>query len=1245
MSTLYLSSDPQILAGRLADHLAQSFRSDDFFKPTTIVVPNRFVAKWLRLWLARKLGVAINLRFLRLEQAIWYMLQDVDPRETDVPLELVDHDLYRLMVLSVLIEEQSDELSPLRSYIQRGDEELGRANWRRSWHLADRVAKLIRDYEYHRQESLIQPWLCSELGLGENDDSVVRLEKSQREVFRHIIDEQDGRRAVLGRAVGKTYKTLPQYAQEIMELPLSAGSDKALSPENIHMFGVTQVSPLHIKTIRWLGSKLDLKLYHLNPLADRFQLQSGDDDRERMRRLADSYRSIDRGVPSAASPEDDVLRLWVRAGAESLHLVAGLANARSWHVEDLSVRITVADDAAGSLLQNVQSQLRGQPTSGRVKQDRSFQIVACPGAYREVETVYNSILHNLQSDPTLKQTDIAVLAADMERYRPVLQAVFDRRPQHLLYNLADYSAAGLSTFGQALVGMLDLALESFTRSRVFSVLLNPCFLARLRVDRSDALTRLRWAEALGVYHGWDQHDKQQRGYGSSPLFAWRLALRRLRLGRLMEVSDESTHQRANRFQEIVPYADLESSDKEKLNAFCLAVEGLLPTLLRLRRFCGDGTAWAEQIMQLVQSCLDVPQDRPEETQVRDQLLGSLSRLTAFDQMSKRSSDTKLPLPLIREFVVESLEELEGSRGDYLTGGVTISALQPFRPVPLRIVYLVGLGEGLFPGSDSLPAFDLRAQIRMPGDIRSAEFNRFLFLEVLLAACDKAYLLYCNKELQKDQELHPSVPVTQLRRFLDDHVLEEPFQVAEVPLSRADPRYLTEAEKQPFTDVWVSYNRLDRVVAIEEGEARESLTLSDECRTKFLRHRSDTRKQFEVPTEEKRLHHTDVDVPTVTITELKNFILSPAAASLKRHLWISDEESSELEDDEPFLTNALVEAIVSRSVFEYFVKQAVETSLKEATRAWPDRFAELFEDTRLRCRAPEKAFAQVHRQAMRAELDRRIRGPEGLAPFLRRRRKFEFCGPILIGESFSPIDARMRFPALKLNLGGLERPLYLPAEARLVGSIPLAWRSERSFEILVFSNQTSPKITDRQLCRPMLESVLTMIALKAGTETGDSGVSSSDWLKKLRLSVHVAHKDGIATFRYSARDFGRNHAYDYLRDLVGDLLDPNVLDLLPFEVIVKKKLLQAYSFTREQIEHYAHDYRERLDAEVHAHWENDFTNHRRSELLNVVDPQVPKDAFQKVRWRYRLLDRGPARNRKKDKGADGDGNQPQQAHSH
>ena len=141
----------------------------------------------------------------------------------------------------------------------------------------------------------------------------------------------------------------------------------------------------------------------------------------------------------------------------------------------------------------------------------------------------------------------------------------------------------------------------------------------------------------------------------------------------------------------------------------------------LRSSALSGARWARNLDRLVQEFLDVPADRPEEAQVRTELSASIETLASWDAMHDAGrKGGGLPLALVREYVQSQLVVLEGNRGEYLIGGVTVSALQPMRPVPFEIIYVVGMGEALFPGSNALSSFDLRGAARLPGDVRPAE---------------------------------------------------------------------------------------------------------------------------------------------------------------------------------------------------------------------------------------------------------------------------------------------------------------------------------------------------------------------------------------------------------------------------------------------------------------------------------------------------------------------------------------------
>lgn len=1234
MSTLYLATDLVPLAAKLADLVDGRGRHRDPFVPATIVVPNRYLGKWLRLWLARQHGIAINLRFAFLESALWDLLRQVDPRQSMASSaahgpafagrpDLLDASAYRLLVLAVLLADGSEDLAPLREYALSHAGKFDRRSARRAWRLADKLSTLIRDYEYHRQDALIQPWIRGELALGTSDAFLARLEQAQSRVFRQIIREPDGLRARLGATAGRLFKTLPQYAMEVWEIVTGrlAWDGKRGSTHTptrrtpVHVFGLGQISSLHVHTLRWLGEYFDIHLYYLNPLVGRLPAVLSP---SAIQQVASTYRQAE----NLPAPAAELYSSWGRAAGESLWLMEQfLEGDRPFALEVLSPPTSSVKGASqtkprgaatrkgrqrDTVLERVQKQLLNQECGEeRLAQDESLQVVACPGLRREVETVYHSILWNLQCQPGLQQTDIAVAVTDLARYRPALQAMFDRPPQRLRYNLANYSAAGVSTFGQALLGMLDLALDVFTRTKVLEVLLNPCFLARLGVDREHALTWLDWAEKLGIYQGWDERDKQERGYPSSPLFSWRLALQRLRLGRFMETGDERDDAPAPRFGQVLPFADVDSQDREQLDVFSRAVNGLLPTLLRLGKHRGTGASWAQALRHLCANFLEVPEDRPEEGPVRDNLLASLEQLTWWDGVADAQP---LALPLIREFVLAHLEGIEGGTGDYLTGGITIAPLLPLRPLPFPIVYVLGLGEDLFPGSNQLSSLDLRHERRLPGDIRPAEQNRFLFLETLLAARQKLYLMYNCRNLQKDQQLLPAVSVLQLERYLSDHVLEKPFEETKAPLHLHDPENLARGG-----ELGGVFAQTERLLALVQAETQERLNVDLLQREELQERRREALPDFSVPATEA----TTEAIPHVNLKELRGFLENPALASLKRHLRLEDEDDAAMKENEPFVTPSLLANRLLRRILLYLVREAAAGKTAEALQNWPARFEALYEEEELRCHVPEGAFGAVDRAALRGEIDERLHG--SLLDFLRARTHRSFCGPLLMGESLRPVGAKHMFPALTLQLpggrGASDQAAAGPRLARVSGTLELVWRAEEFLDVLLITNKGTHKEGD--LSNHMFEPVLFYLALRAHPE-------ASVWLKERDLNLYLSCRDEIYSYTYPAAELTPDVAAAYLAELTADFLDARTYDLLPFEVIMGNKQLSE-AITNPNFDSWRRErFKGTLEDRIEDERDNSFRNFWMSPLLDLARASVPDDAFAKVKRRFHLLDIGPRR---------------------
>jgi hypothetical protein len=600
------------------------------------------------------------------------------------------------------------------------------------------------------------------------------------------------------------------------------------------------------------------------------------------------------------------------------------------------------------------------------------------------------------------------------------------------------------------------------------------------------------------------------------------------------------------------------------------------------------------------------------------LLDALDQLPLWDRLGK----DKLPLSLVREFVHDQLDAIAGRHGDYVAGGVTIAALRQMRPTPFSILYILGLGEDIFPGSDRLSSVDLRDVGRVPGDVRPAELARFQFLEALLATRKKIYLLYNNRDVQKDQDLLPAVPVVQLERYLSRHVLTTDFEGTTVPLHDHDPAVLTRPMSGAH-DIGCHVSETDRLLAVAQAKEDHTVVLDIYQEGEFKERLKRRQPDFSLPSGTA----AGPEAASVTIKELRDFLGNPALAALKRHLHLDevDEDDNESPDDEPLVSSFFTSLRITKQVLQGLVLDWARGSLEEALRLWPERFDQLYEEEGLRCRTPADGFGAADQNFLRAELAERING--SLADFLRQREPDAFCGPVLLGTSPTPVGARRRFPALTLNL-----PRIVPGRnlthVRVSGHQPLVWADADRFEILVLTNKKELK--SEKLSRYLFEPVLFYLALLANADALQNEPSARDWLRSRRLCVHVSCKHDLHSYDY---DLAVEEAAAYLGDLSADFFDPTAFDLLPFELIAgdgKKpgQLCDAYIAADEDAAEPA-DYAERLEEEIAGARENDFGGYRHSPLLDLAKATVPPDAWAKIRRRFRLLDRGPAQLRAAD----------------
>ncbi|MBI3396558.1 MAG: exodeoxyribonuclease V subunit gamma [Spirochaetia bacterium] len=807
----YVSQDLHRLVARLHENLREDYALlGDPFTPARVLVPNRNLKRWIFMRLAdpdvNEHGAAANIQFQFLEKGIEDMLRTLD--KTDDPGRLLTRRDSVLAVLGAFDRYEkryppsaTGGVDPMLEYLAVHPRETPSGRAKRLYNMALRFASLFQEYEYHRPE-WVEHWRARAKGRPEGTPAG-REPVFDAEQRLYTIAYGDRFDRGLVSFLPDSVRVFAEYAARVLE---RAGKQKAGAP--VHVFGTAQISRFHVELLTKLSAYFPLRFYLLDIYPE---LGAGKSDWRTLaadvpfRPSSDKTDFFGPPIPKASHP---LLSAWSIPARHTLALLFDRAPAKArWYVDK-------PRPAAETLLGRLQANILSGKGTLPHKSDRSLQVAGCPSAKREIETVFHSILRNAAEDAQLRLTDIAVIVPDMRRYKPVIQSVFDSavetRPGKesglvIPYNLTDFSAGDESTFAEGAAALFDIIGSRFTRADLFRLFLNPCFLARWKLSRSDVMLWLDWAENLHLYRGFAPAAGEDASH-ESRLYTWTLASLRLRLGRIMNPEAQ--------FDDIVPFQDIASGDGELLSAFTGVTEELARAaedILALEQT--DPGRLCAAFASLLDRFLSDPPDRPEEGIVREGMRETLAWLERAAPML----EVPLSLTLIREFLEDGNTTIPASRGTYLSGGVTISEMQPMRPLPFRIVYLCGLNESVFPGRSETSVLNLRSDAPRTGDAERGDMNRLLFLENVVSVQEKLYITYVSRDLERDRELEPSSVVRELVSFCAEEGLTLPIH--KLPLLKSDPRLFNPSEPEDC-DLFYSYSELERQTAIVRKGAKE-----------------------------------------------------------------------------------------------------------------------------------------------------------------------------------------------------------------------------------------------------------------------------------------------------------------------------------------------------------------------------------------------------------------------------------------
>ncbi|MFN6133187.1 MAG: exodeoxyribonuclease V subunit gamma [Synechococcaceae cyanobacterium] len=777
MLIVYRGNRAEILADLLAEQLRLT--PPDPFTTVAVIVNTWPTCRWLSEQLAGRLGgISANLRFPFPSSSLRAVVQqlcleeelggpasgaaeaaparDSDPWRAQRLVWSVLHALPRFQ--RELAEQDHPAAALLRPLLEP---EGGGATLRlATWQTARAIADAFDDYGLYRP-AMLRAWQEGR-ALNGRGDPLPDAQRWQLRLFRLLCAELDGEPHGL------------QVLRAIRLLERQAPPPEALAPlgHHLRLFGLSSMAPIQVRLLEALARHLPVELYLLSPCADLWQ------------RCADRRLELSDALACALPLEQDwLLRApglearFGRLGSEFQQLLEGCEGVGDGSAPDRDLFFLAATAACGSspspdpavgpsLLAQLQEQLAAPsrwPRLSLPRRDQSLEFHACPGPLRQVQVVRDRVLQLLAADPSLEPRHILVMTPEVDRFAPLVAAVFsdsDATGVELPWRLTDRSQQSDTGVARGLLELLRLAADRLTASGLERLLQCRPLLQAFALNPAQANELCALLQRVGFRWGLDG---EERGGGAEHSLSW--AIDRLLLGLVLPATPGLAPSETAPFRCDVAL--------ETLGRWLALLQRLSHWLRQLRR-PAQPPGWAERLQALLP---DLFGDGGEDAWELPLLHAALA-----DWLE--ASAGELP-PLEVGVVAAVLEEslaADSGRFGHRSGALTISALEPMRAIPHRVIVLMGLEAQAFPRQGQRPSFHLMDQQRRLGDPDPADQDRYALLEALLSARDHLLLCWSNRDDRTGAELQPASPVRQWLQGL----------AGELPPGEADRLIVTHA---------------------------------------------------------------------------------------------------------------------------------------------------------------------------------------------------------------------------------------------------------------------------------------------------------------------------------------------------------------------------------------------------------------------------------------------------------------------
>ena len=391
--------------------------------------------------------------------------------------------------------------------------------------------------------------------------------------------------------------------------------------------------------------------------------------------------------------------------------------------------------AGGSLLQQIQADIHALSRSSKIKKsadDISLRVHSCFGPRREIEALRNELFRAFQDFPDLKPEDIHIITPSLEIYAPLVTAILEQGGVRLPVRLTELPPSGQDPVIEGALVLLDVARGgSFEASWLMELLRLRAVQGALGISDEKSIERVR---------GWIRQSGLTQGLGVGEPGEWGFARDRLIAGRWFGAGDMAVYP-DNRF--ILPVADQLDGDQDLMSRF-IAWHSCLEETFREWGRDVKASEWGRRIGL---ACDELLAGKDEGRLAIQPHLAFLLSLECSELLDAGA---------ILDWLAAECGEA-GVRGK-VSGRIACGRFKQLQNIPCRVLAMIGMQEGTFPGQSPVPAWDLLQTSPRVWDRNARVDDRQLFLDAVLTPRDRLIITAANRNVRsgKDEPLSPCV---------------------------------------------------------------------------------------------------------------------------------------------------------------------------------------------------------------------------------------------------------------------------------------------------------------------------------------------------------------------------------------------------------------------------------------------------------------------------------------------------------